>query len=650
MLSRSRKPLAWALGLLLLGGCCFPVREHTDEAVDHLAGQTIDLEPLLPPDTSTAEPPPEKQEAPQEGEKFRAKRPLDVPRQLPGARIPPIRMPDPKDPEFEKKKAQLFKKLFPNLPPQGADPQPLPGPNGKPLTLADLQRLALANSPLIRQAAADVQANRGALIKAGAYPNPTMGYEEDTAFTTGGPGYQGGFIDQVIKTGGKLKLQMAAAQMDLLNSQLALRRAQTDLTAQVRSGYFAVLVALENIRVNRALIELADRTTALYALITQAGPAAQAPPYEPLQMRVLAYQARANLVQARNRYVSAWKQLAATLGLPGLPPTQLAGRVDLPIPVFNYDRVLARVLSRHTDVGTAENGIRRARYSLRLAQVTPIPDIEVRLIIQKDFTGPPFNVVHGLQVGGPIPIWDSNKGGVIQAQGQLLRAIEESHRVRDDLTQRLADAFERYQTNLRQLAYYRDQILPDQIQATRGVFERFHAEPDKIAFADIFTAQQTLLGVYATYLGTLALQWQAVVDVASLLQTNDLFQIGEEVPEQQCAAPLPDLEALLRLPCCHPSNPLPDPSLKGADPHWPIAAPPAAPAQYSGTTGGSAPANPPTHLPPPEAVLRKRENDPGGAELLSPETNTARRAEPLASPKNDAPEAELLRPEKPEVP
>ena len=52
---------------------------------------------------------------------------------------------------------------------------------------------------------------------------------------------------------------------------------------------------------------------------------ADAAPYEPMALCVLAYQARANLVQARNRYTSAWKQLAANLGLPGLPPTELVG-------------------------------------------------------------------------------------------------------------------------------------------------------------------------------------------------------------------------------------------------------------------------------------------------------------------------------------
>src|SRR5262249_22296973 len=151
------------------------------------------------------------------------------------------------------------------------------------LTLADLQRLALSNSPLIRQAAADVDAARGAAQQAGAYPNPQVGYEGDNINSGATAGFQGGFIDQVIKTGGKLRLTREAAQIDLANAQHAFRRAQTDLLAQVRGQFFAVLVALENIRVNRALVEFADKVYQVQVELA-ARQQATAAPYEPMAL------------------------------------------------------------------------------------------------------------------------------------------------------------------------------------------------------------------------------------------------------------------------------------------------------------------------------------------------------------------------------
>jgi cobalt-zinc-cadmium efflux system outer membrane protein len=505
---------------------------------------------------------------------------LNIPPGLPGASAPPINLRG-LTPE---QRREALTRLYAPLEPVGPDVTPAPGPDGRPLTLADLQRLALTNSPLIKQAAASVESARGAAIQAGLPPNPTVGYEADTIGTSGGPGYQGFFVEQVIKTANKLQLARAAATMDLMNAEVALRRAETDLLKSVRSAYFGVLVAREGVRVNRDLVLF---TNSVYQIqVEQAREGGIAAPYEPLQLRALAVVAQTQLVTARNSYVTAWKQLAAALGLPGMPPTELAGKIDNPLPVFDHAAALAHVLRQHTDVRTAENTILKARYNLKLAQVTPVGDVDVRLMAQRDYTGPPFNVTPSVVVSTPVPVWDRNQGGIIQAQAQLVSAVDEPHRVRDDLTGRLADAFGRYDTNRRLLAYYREQILPAQVQFYRGLYERHRVEmpagpglPPAASpppgFADIVVGQQNLVGSLATYLTTLGAAWQAVVDVADLLQTDDLFRVGGEVVPTECVA-LPELPAL---PCCHPCSPLPDPRLKRMDGTWPppMPAPEAAP-------------------------------------------------------------------------
>jgi cobalt-zinc-cadmium efflux system outer membrane protein len=484
---------------------------------------------------------------PQPAEPGRLSERLKIPPELPGAEAPPLKLPPATAPRAEKEAA--INRLFPTQPPLGPDPQPVPGPDGRPLTLADLQQLALNNSPVIRQAAADVEAARGALRQAGLYPNPNIGYEGDTAGTGGTAGYQGGYVEQQIKTAGKLRLAQAVAAMDLRNAEVALRRARADLMTQVRAGYFAVLVARENVRVTRALAGFTDE---VYRIQVEQVRGDQAAAYEPLQLRVLAGQARAALVQARNRFTTAWKQLAATLGLPNMPLTELAGRVDMPLPRFDYDQALAQVVNQHTDVLSARNTQERARYSLRLAQVTPIPDVDVRVMVQKDFTTPPFLVAHSVQVGIPVPVWNRNQGNILQAEGVLLRALEETERVHNDLTARLAEAFERYQNSQQLLEFYRTQILPDQVRAYRGVYDRHQQEPEVVRFGDVVVAQQTLANTVTTYIAALGAAWTAVVDVANLLQTTDLFQAGAEHP----VAPVPDLPTFGGQPPACPASKL----------------------------------------------------------------------------------------------
>ena len=200
-------------------------------------------------------------------------------------------------------------RLFPPLPPVGPNPQPTPSPERRAVDLHDLQNLAMANNPLVKQAAADVEAARGALVQAGAYPNPVVGMEWDSIGQGNEPhenvtaGQPGGFIDQTIKTGGKLRLARSAAEQELRSSEFALRRAQSDVMAQVRGGYFAVLAAQENMRVNLALARFTEE---VYRIQVEQLRAAQVAPYEPLQFRALAVQAR-----------FAWRRPGTATSAPG---------------------------------------------------------------------------------------------------------------------------------------------------------------------------------------------------------------------------------------------------------------------------------------------------------------------------------------------
>jgi cobalt-zinc-cadmium efflux system outer membrane protein len=484
---------------------------------------------------------------------------------IPGAEAPEIHIPSLKDKSAKEREeilSEVAKKYFGKLPDVGPDPRPVPGPDGKPLTLAELQQLARANSPLLRQAAADISAARGAAIQAGLYPNPTFGMTGVTNGPSGGPTYGYNF-NWTISTMGKLKLAQAAATMDLANAELAYRRAETDLAAAVRGGYFGVLVARESIRANRALVQLTDE---MYKVMVRQLGGGEVATYEPMQIGVFAAQARAGLITARNSYSLAWKQLATSLGLPGMPLTEVAGRIDMPLPRYRWDAALARVLSQHTDVRTADNVIRKARFNLRLAEVTAIPDVSVGVGVINDVTPPgPERITPTVSASVPVPIFDRNQGNIQQMQGTLMRAVEEPHRVRAALTATLSDAFRRYDENRALLDLYRSDVLPMQVQAFRAAVKRHYGgDIGGVAYNDLISAEQNLVSVIGNYLTILGAQWQAVVDTASLLQTDDLFQLAEPVG----VAPVPDLDQLLKLPCCHPCNPLPGEQLRGADGNW----------------------------------------------------------------------------------
>jgi cobalt-zinc-cadmium efflux system outer membrane protein len=464
---------------------------------------------------------------------------LTIPLEVPGAETPPVKLPGERPGREE-----AVARLYGPLPPLPEEPVPLPGPDGRAYSLADFQRIAAANSPALRQAVADVMTARGNLIQAGMYPNPTVGYEVGPNNNNTATGTYAYFYDQVIKTGGKLRIQSASAQMNLRNAELALKRARSDLATQVRTAYYNLVVARETVRVNKALAHYTDEIFRLQADLLAGGFAAG---HEPAALRAQAFLIRLGYKQAVATYVYAWKQLVAAVGLRQLPLSAVEGEVDRLIPYYDYDAILAHVLRNHTDVLTARSTIEMARYNLKLAQVTPVPDVEVRADVWKETTILPKQHFLAATVSIPFPVWDRNRGTILAASSALVRASEGPHQAQLALTTGLAAAYGPYKANLAAVEYYRRNILPDQVRYYRGVFERRKVDPGA-AFADLVTAQQTLVADVTAYLGILGSLWTSVVTVADFLQTDDLYQLARplELP------PLPDFGAPHAWPCPHP--------------------------------------------------------------------------------------------------
>ena len=438
--------------ILLVSGCTYGARERVEQSVSTVTAQPYDQQspvptasPPIAPAALPAAPVPNDNAnvAPRAGMDVRtvtwlqgempanqwaAYQPpvqqhldLNIPADVPGSEARRIEL--SRDPAAKQREIE---RLYPALPPLVAEPMPLPGPAGRPFTLSDFQHIAAVNSPQLKQAAADVETARGNMMQANAYPNPTLSYQftpSNNGSTPGGDGYG---IDQTIKTGGKLALQTASAEMALHNAELALRRARSDLSTQVRNAYFAVLVGKETVRVNGALAHFTDEVYRLQEKLLLGGFAA---PYEPASLRAQAFAARLAYVQSIQTYVYAWKQLVSTINVRQLPLSEVAGRVDSAIPYYDYDAILAYVLRNHTDVLTARNGIEAARYNLKLAQVTPVPDVDVNMMVFKDYSLAPKQTCPTLTLGIPFPVWDRNKGAIIAAEAALIRAQEEPHRV-----------------------------------------------------------------------------------------------------------------------------------------------------------------------------------------------------------------------------
>ena len=448
------------------------------------------------------------------------RRSLHIPKELPGADAPRLQVP-PFDAQNPQARKEAIDKLFPPLPPLPASITVSGGPLDQPLSPDEAVSIGLMSSPNVQQATALIRSAYGEAIQAGMLPNPTLGYEGDTIGTLDTAGYHGPFVTQTIKRGGKLTLARESLMVNVRNAELTLQRTRVEVSTVVLARYFDVLVAMESMRATEALARFTDEAYRLQLELLRGGEAAA---YEPMQLRVLAMQARATLLQSRNRYIAALKQLAAAMSVGDMPPTHLSGDLHLQLPDIDFPRLEHEMLMRHPDILAARNSVQQARIDVRRAEVVPIPDLLLYSTVQKDYTGPPFGTTVNVQASMAIPVFDRNIGGITQAQGLLAKAANEELRVRNTLLTQFAAAFERYENSRLLVAIYRRQILPDQARSYRGVYERYQQQPEHVGFGDVVLAQQTLAQATSAYLNALAEQWRAVAD---LLTQSQLMSIEE---------------------------------------------------------------------------------------------------------------------------
>lgn len=510
----SKRQLLWALPFLGFTGCA---SEQACIPSGHLPGNMSTVDTLLP--VSFSEPRPAAQSPNPTGQQ--PGKSFELPPGLPGSDAPLIRPPTVPLTATPSEREQALKAAYPTLPLIPEQKAPV----GQPLSLSALQQMAAGSNPNLRKAQADAEAAYGAMVQAGLYPNPVVGFQADQmqpwASPVGNAGQQGAFISQVIKTAHKLSLAQQVAGYDYLNALVAARKTQVDVTSQIRSAYFAHLVAQQSVEINRSLVTLADEVYLLQRKQVQAGEAAG---YEPLQLYAQALQARSALTQAEANVRSSWRQLAAAVGQPTLAPQPISGRADAAVPDFVLENVQKQIQDLHTDLLTARNKQLQSQANLSLQQAVPIPDLQTNLIVQQDNVG--RTTQFGVQVGIALPLYDRNQGNIRQAQAQIASTSDAIPATENDLLSRLAEAMSRYEASKVTVASYRDLVLPNLARAYKAMIRRYQVEPEKVSFNDIVVAQQNLANSLQTYLSSLDAQWKAVVDVANIGQLNDLYEQG----------------------------------------------------------------------------------------------------------------------------
>ncbi len=423
-----------------------------------------------------------------------------------------------------------------------ATAMPLPGPMPAPdpattgpmavLDLADFERLAIERNPTLRQAEAQLDASRSRSFQAGLYPNPTIGYVAEqigafgevdptrggvTASRRGTPGeLQGGFVQQEIVNGGKLRLSRAKFAEEAQAARWLAEAQRLRVLNGVRIAYFEAIAARRLVSVHGELSRIYDEAVVTTEALVNVG---QANEPDLLQARVEARRARVALRNAENGDRGAWEDLVAMVGAPELRPVPLDGRpLDAGPARLDFDATLANLLRCSPELRAAQAEIRRDQVMVRREQAEPIPNVTIQAVTGYNYE---FGITTaGVQASLPLPVWNRNQGTVREAMADLSRAHAEYRRIALTLRQRLADAFTRYQDAAESVDDFRSETLP----LARRAFE-IQAENHRqrrAAYPQVLVTRRTLYQLEREYVESLLELRRAEVEIGGMLLTDGL--------------------------------------------------------------------------------------------------------------------------------
>ncbi|KVV36895.1 RND transporter [Burkholderia territorii] len=406
-------------------------------------------------------------------------------------------------------------------PPQVAAPVPASAPTAEgaalpsdtpslpSLTLSDALAAAARNNPALHGARADVDASAGALMQAGVRPNPEVsllqeGFSRVERTSTA-------LINQTIELGGKRRARVDVASYGREAANASLDEQGAAVRADVIAAFYGLLAAQRQLQVTEESAAIAARSADLAGRRAQAG---KVSPVEATKAQVAAAGVRIEVTTARGRVDVAREKLNAAMGeargdrrvalgdletVPAVEPlSALIARLD--------DAPLARV---------ARAEMLRANASVSLERARRIPDVTVSAGVKRVTAGgvPDNQAVVGVSI--PIPLFDTNRGALLEATHKAERASADLDRARMRLRLELAQVYANFDAATQEARRLKTDILPGARLALDAMSRGY--ELGKFSFLDVLDAQRTLFQGQSQYVRALADAHAARADIGRLV-------------------------------------------------------------------------------------------------------------------------------------
>jgi outer membrane protein TolC len=329
----------------------------------------------------------------------------------------------------------------------------------QPLSLETAIELAYQNSEELRLALLQLERSQAGLRAEQALLLPTADLNatlENTNQLNTGFGLSnnatrlsGGVrADYDLGTSGERAARLRAAEEQLRLAELALEQTREELRLNTTTDYYAVQEAIEQIRINQAFLDAAERNLRDTQLREEVGVGTR---FDVLQAEVQVANARQTLTQATSQRQITQRQLARRLNIPPtIDLTTLAVDIAGAWPLSLEESIVLAYQNRaELEQFLVERQVNEAQRQLQLSQVRPNLGLFAQYDAQTLLTAPSGvstgSINDGFSVGAQMT-WRLFDGGAAtaraaQSEADIQTDETEFERTRNDIRVQVEEAY-----------------------------------------------------------------------------------------------------------------------------------------------------------------------------------------------------------------
>lgn len=321
-------------------------------------------------------------------------------------------------------------------------------------TLADIEALALGSNPALLSAQATTSKAAGLRNQVGTRPNPSLGYFGQQ-IADRNTDQHGVFVEQEFVRGNKLQLNR-----DVLGHTQRAQAAENEtqryrVLTDVRVRFFEAIAAQQQVDATLTFADVARRGV---QVAEDRQKAEEGTLIETLQARTLLSEVTLAAEQAEVAYQGAWQDLAAIAGLQDSAPARLVADMSTPIDTPDWNLAYTEILAQSPELTAAQAIVCEKQALHRRQQAQPISNVIAQLGAGYDDA-----TDHGMinvQLSAPIAVWNKNSGNISAAYADYVRATQEVQRIQQSIRSRLARAAQEFETAMKSVRKYEDEIIP----------------------------------------------------------------------------------------------------------------------------------------------------------------------------------------------